>query len=216
MKLKQRAYDIQQNIKQDELLVARLKETELKKVLSDEIKRNEVEQALNEFLIIVKEQKELEKQRKKHLEFLFDSEARAVFERQSEIWRQEENTRKKFLDHVLETLKNQIEHNLFVNKERQKQVLLEQEAVTNKIEEYNKELQTLRHEAETRKNQKKKNLDEDIKIKNVQKKMEENFKLREINEELERIRKEEDRLKQEILRIQQNGVPNRYTRAGRF
>lgn len=216
MKLKRRAHDIQKNVKQDEFIIARLKGIELEKILSDAFQRKEIEQALNEFLIIVKEQKELEKQRQRHLEFLFDSEARAVFERQSEIWRQEENSRKKFLDHVLETLKKQIEHNICMNKEQQKKILLEQEAVTNKIEEYNKELQKLKYEEETRKNQRKKNLDDDIKIKNVKKKMDENIKLREINEELERIRKEEDRLKQEILRIQQNCVPNRFKRTNKF
>lgn len=216
MKLKQKAIDIQNNLKQDELMIAKLKEMQLENILSDEMKKNEIKQGLHEFLNIIKQQKELEKQRQRHMEFLFDSEARAVFERQSEIWRQEEDARKQLFQYVMETVKKQIEDNVLRNKEKQKQILLEQEELTNKIEEYEKELQQLKKEEEQRKIKNKKSLDDEIKVKNARKAIDENIKLKEIMDELETIRKEEERLKKEIEKMQQSEKNSRYKRSNRL
>lgn len=216
IKLKQKAIDIQNNLKQDELLIAKLKEMELENLLSDEMKKNEIKQGLNEFLSIIKQQKDLEKQRQRHMEFLFDSEARAVFERQNEIWRQEESARKSLFNYVMETVKKQIEENIEKNKEKQKLILLEQEEMTNKIEEYEKELQKLKEEEAQKKIRNKKSLDEEMKVKNAKKALEKNMKMKEIMDELETIRKEEERLKREIQKIQENEKHFRYKRSNRL
>lgn len=207
LKLKQKALDIQENLKQETLLLTRLKELELENILADEVKKLEIKEGLTEFLNLVKQQQELETQRQKHLEFLFDSEAKYVYERQNEMWKQEEKARQNLFKNVIATIQRQVEDNLNRNIGRQKQLLEEREEMTKKIEEFDQELQRLKEEEQIRKLQSKKSLDEDVGVKNARKKLQENLKLTEINDELERIRKEEDRLQQEIIKIQQRRAP---------
>lgn len=216
IKLKQKAVFIQENVKQDELLLTKLKELELENILTNEAKKNEIKKGIKDFLGLLRQQKELERARQKHMDFLFDSEAQAAFDRQNEIWKQEENARQHLFNRVIETLKQQIKDNVQKNNEQQKQMLLEQEIMVRKIEEYNDELEKLKEDEELRKKQNKKVIEDDIKVKNARKKLEENIKLKEVNDELERIKKEEERLKQEIMRIQQQKVPHIYSRTNRF
>ncbi|KAJ8972451.1 hypothetical protein NQ314_000184 [Rhamnusium bicolor] len=212
LKLKQRAVDIQESLAQEKLLIAKLKELDLEDAISDEVKKKEIKEGLTEFLNIVREQQELEKQRQRHLEFLFDSEAKAIYEKQTEMWTREESARQQLFKQVVDTIRLQIEENLEKNKEKQKQILIEREEMTRNIEEYDKELQKLKDEEGKRKVNVKKMIDDDVKVKNARKKQQENLKLREIDDELERIRKEEERLQQEILKIQQKRVPIRHAR----
>lgn len=215
-KLKQKAVDIQENLVQEQALITKLKALELEEIVQDELKKREIKEGLDQFLEIVKEQQELEKQRQRHLEFLFDSESRAIYEKQTEMWRREELARQKLVKEVIDTIRKQVEDNLEKNKERQKQAILEREEMARKIEEYNNDLEGLKEEEGRRKANTKKMIDDDLKVKNARKKRQENMKLREIDEELEKIRKEEERLQKEILRIQQRQGPCRPPRSRLF
>lgn len=207
MKLKQKVLDINENLEQEKLMVEKIKKLELENIIDDELKKKELKEGLSEFLDIIKQQQELEKQKQKHLEFLFDSEVKAIYDKQAEIWKREEVARQNLLKKVLRTVDNQIQDNLQRNKEKQKQVLLEREEMLNTIEEYKKELLQLKDEEERRKVGFKKVLDDEITIKKLRKKQDENIKLKEINEELDRIAKEEERLQQEILKMQRKRGP---------
>ncbi|KAG5899586.1 hypothetical protein JTB14_022914 [Gonioctena quinquepunctata] len=216
LKLKQKAQDIQGNLEQEILLIARLKEMEVEKLLAEETKRIEVKEGLSEFLSIVKQQQELERKRQKYLEFLFDSEARAVYEKQSEIWRQEELARQNLVKQVMEIVQQQIEENIRKNKDKQTKLLAEREEMAHRIEEYDKELQNLKEEEQQRQLEAKKVREEDLKVKSARKKQQENLKLKEIEQELETIRKEEEKLQQEIMKIQQKQVPLRSPASSRL
>lgn len=215
-KLKQKAAHIQENLIQEKAFITKLKTLELEDIVQDELKKREIKEGLDQFLEIVKEQQELEKQRQRQLEFLFDSESRAIYEKQTELWRREELARQSLVKDVLDTIRKQVEHNLENNKERQRQVILEREEIAKRLEEYNNDLEKLREEEEKRKASTKKMIDDDVRIKNARKKRQENMKLKEIDEELKKIRKEEERLQKEILRIQQRQGPYRPSRGRLF
>ncbi|ERL95018.1 hypothetical protein D910_12288 [Dendroctonus ponderosae] len=53
-----------------------------------------------------------------------------------------------------------------------------------------------------RKQERRRDIEEDIKGKNARKKQKENAKMKQIDEELQRVRQEEDRLREEIMKIQ--------------
>ncbi|XP_050292965.1 trichoplein keratin filament-binding protein isoform X1 [Anthonomus grandis grandis] len=209
MKLKQRAIDVQEALKEDQELILRMKRLEMEDLIADTKKRNEIKQGLKEFLDIVKDQQELEKHRQKHLDFIFDSEAKAIYDKQLEMWKKEELARKKLLKQVLDTVNKQVQENLEKNKKKQMEVLREREEMLAKIEQYNQELVELRQEEAKKHAQKTKMREAELKLNKLKKKHEEHNKLKEIDEELERVRREEERLQKEILEIQRRQGPIR-------
>ncbi|XP_023016713.2 trichoplein keratin filament-binding protein [Leptinotarsa decemlineata] len=216
LKLKQKAHDIQENLEQEKSLIARLKEIELETIVTEEQKRKEIKEGLSEFLSIVKEQQALERQRQKYLDFLFDSEAKAVYEQQTQIWRQEELARKNLVKQVMETIQQQIEENIRKNKEEQTQLLAEREEMARKIEEYDRELEELNKEEKQRQIETQKVREDDIKVRNARKKQQDNLKMKEIEMELEKIQKQEKKLQQEIMEMQKKQGPITRPRSSRL
>lgn len=213
LKLKQKMCDIEENLRQEEEFILKLKKLELQDAMDDELKREEFKNNLDEFLHLVKQQQELEKQRQKHFEFIFESESKSIYDRQSELWQLEQNAREKLMKNVMAVVKDQIQFNLERNREKQQYVLKEREEMTQKIEMLNKELTELKEKEIEQKMEKKKIREEDIRLKTARKVYQENFKLKEINDELERVQKEEERLKHEIMNIQRRQEPIRPVRS---
>ncbi|CAG9767871.1 unnamed protein product [Ceutorhynchus assimilis] len=209
LKLKQKALDVQEALEKDKELILQMKKLELQEIMEDERKKTEIKTALSKFLIIVKEQQELEKQRQKHLEFLFDSEVKAIYEKQLAMWKKEECARKALFKDVLDTVNKQIQENIEKNKQAQRELICEREQMLNKVEQYNQELKNLRVEENEKKKQRKQTIDEDVRVQNARKRQEENKKLKEIDDELNRVKKEEERLHREIMEIQKKQGPLR-------
>ncbi|XP_066142482.1 trichoplein keratin filament-binding protein-like [Euwallacea fornicatus] len=208
-KLKQKALDVQEALVKDKELILNLKKLQLEDMLKDLKQKEEIKRGVNEFFEIIKQQQSLEKQRQKHMEFLFDSEARAVYDRQLAMWQNEEIARKRLLKDVLDFVNKQIEKNLQQQREAQKQILNEREEMLNKIDDCNKELEALKKWEEKKKVQCRKMIEEDIKLKNARIKEEENSRLKDIEDELQRVQKEEERLQKEIIDIQKKRGPYR-------
>lgn len=202
IKLKQKQKNIQDNLKEQEEIMKRLKEMEVAEGIEDQRLKTEVKQGIEEFLKISKEQKELEKLREKHLQFMFDSEAQAVYDRQSEIWDNEEMSRKKLIQDVLATVAQQIENNCKKTREEQEELIKERECLIQMTEDYNSELVKLQEEEKQRQIKRKEELDKEMKMKQDKKRaMEEDDKLMKITEELEKAKIEEERLKREIMHL---------------
>lgn len=209
MQLKQKTLDVQEALAQDRELVLKLKKLHLEDLLQDEKKKLEVKQCLTDFLSVVREQQDLEKQREEHLNNLFESEARAAYRKQLEIWRKEEVLRQKLLKDVLDTVKQQIEENVKKKQECQRQILKEREEIIANIEKFDSELNELKKKEEECRKQRVQDMDEQIKLKNARKKELEHRKMNEIEQELERVRKEEERLQKEIMEIHNRQGPYR-------
>lgn len=202
LKLKQKAKDIQENLAMEKDMIQRLQQLEYEKLIEDERKRCEVRESFEKYMKLVKVQQELERDRERTLDFIFDSEAKGMFDRQSEIWRNEEEARQGLLKEVLATLKEQVEANIRRNREYQAELLKEREENTMRIEMYNEELERLKEEDEKKKANRRQELDESVKVKQARKVAQDGIKLKELDDELDRIRKEEERLKREIMNIQ--------------
>ncbi|EFA04930.2 trichoplein keratin filament-binding protein [Tribolium castaneum] len=216
LKLKKKAEDVVKTLDEERYLIMKLKELEIAERLEDEMKKIEVKAALDQFLALNEEQKKLEKIRQKNLDFLFDSEAKTMYEQQEKFWKEEEASRAKLLKDVIDTIQGQIQSNIEKNRRRQLEVIQEREEMLKKIEEHNQEMARLKEEEETKKRKMMSMLKNDLEMKNLKKKAKENAELRRIDEELERVRKEEERLKQEILNIQRRQGPIKSTRSKSF
>ncbi|KAH1018302.1 trichoplein keratin filament-binding protein isoform X1 [Dendroctonus ponderosae] len=202
LKLKQKAQDVLEALGHDQELILRMKRLELEHLMEDEKKRIEIRRDLEEFLSIVRQQQDLEKQRQKQFDFLFDSEAKIIHDKQMQKWNSEEFARKNLLKSVLDALNKQVEDKLAITKQVQREVLQEREDMLVKVEQYHSDLQLLKEEDAKRKQERRRDIEEDIKEKNAHKKQKENAKMKQIDEQLQRVRQEEDRLCEEIMKIQ--------------
>ncbi|CAH1976960.1 unnamed protein product [Acanthoscelides obtectus] len=202
MKLKQKAHEIQESLANEVMLINRLKELELQEMLDSETKRMEVRESFDKYFAMTKEHQDLERRTEEHLKCLFDSEAKAVYEKQQEVWKMEETIRANLFKKVMDTLKSQIEEKVARNKERQKQIEKDKIEMMRKIQEYNQEVDKLAKEEEEKKHTAKEMIDDDVMLNTLTKKHQENIRLKEINEQLDRIKKEEERLQEEILKMQ--------------
>ncbi|CAH0549482.1 unnamed protein product [Brassicogethes aeneus] len=186
-KLKQKTIDVQENLAMENEILLKLENLELDRVIHDAMNRQQIKEGFEKYANLVKMQQNLEKDREKELDFVFDSEAKVIFERQSEVWKSEEKDRQKLLKEVLATIKQQIEDNLEKNRERQKELEREKEEHEKNIQEYNEELEKLSSEKENNPNKQSQR---------------ENIKLKELSDELDGIEKEEEWLKKEVSKTQ--------------
>lgn len=216
MRLKAKAQNIQEDLEKEELLMKRLNNLNISEIIEDQTKQSEIKSALIQFLEISRAQKTLEKTRQKHMDFVFDSEAKTQYYQQDEIWKREEVARTNLIKDVLDTIQSQMNLKLEKNKYEQTNLFKEREEILKHIEEYNNELAELQKCEQLKKHETKKVLEKEIKLKNAKKKVKENLELKRIDEELERVRKEEERLKKEIINIQMRQGPVRPPRSRIF
>lgn len=210
LKLKQKAKDIENSLESERQLAEEMIKLDLEEKLANDRKVQDVRKALTEFVQCVKEQKELEKKRQEQLSFLFDSEARLMYERQCTIWEKEESMRKGLLKDALDTIKQQIRDKERKQMEEHFKMLNEREELLKNIERSNEEMEQFKRE-EIRKNNEYKNIiDKQIKERDLERKQLKCLEQREIENQLESTRKEEERLKNEIMKLQKRQEPIRY------
>lgn len=202
LRLKQRAVEIEKNLQQEEALIEELRAANLTDTIDDVAKKNEWQQTVTEFLNLVREQRELERKRQKQLDFVFESEARAILEQQNEIWNSERASRDQLFNDVLETLKKQIALKVEMNRKEQLERLREREEALKRFEDYNNELQETQREEVRMREMRKRELDAQIKEKVALKQRLKTLEQKQLDLEIEKIRNEEERLKMEILNLQ--------------
>lgn len=202
MKLKQKALEVEKDLEYENDLIRQLQESRVAEALEEEAKRREIKQATEEFRKFIHAQKELEKKRQKYLDFVFDSEAKYMYEKQSEIWENERKAREMLLKDVMDTLKKQMQDKVNKNLEKQKQLLEERENSLKMIEQHNWELERIKQEEERRKEQRKCELEQQVKEKNAVKRKLKTLEQRNLDLQIQNTKKEEERLKKEILNLQ--------------
>lgn len=203
LKLKQKAQIIQENLIEEENLLKQLRETEFANLIEDKNKRKEWKETLEQFLLLVNEQRNLEKNRQAYLDSIFESEANNLLKKQNEIWHKEKLARDELFKDVLDTIKKQIDLKMTENRKEQLELLMEREKNLKDFEEYNRELQKIDEEELRKKQETKRSLDEQIKERNELKRRLKNLEQKNLDLELEKARREEERLKMEIMKLQQ-------------
>lgn len=202
LKLKQKALHVLEALEHDQELILKMKRLDLEDLLEEEQKRVEMKRGLEEFLNLVQQQHDLEKQRQKQFDFLFDSEAKSMHDKQMQQWHSEECARKNLLKSVLDTLSKQVAEKLCGTKQAQKDVLQDREEMLRKVEEYHRDLQLLKEEDSRRKQERRLDIEGDIQAKNACKRQEKNAELKQMDEQIQRVRQEEERLREEIMKVQ--------------
>lgn len=202
LKLQKKIEIVRENLREQEEIMKKLKDSELADQIEDDKLKSEIKTGIDEFLRITGEQKRLEKLREKHLQFIFDSEAQAMYEKQSAVWEQEEQARNKLADDVLRTISEQIEQNHLASVAKKNELLAEREVLVRATENYKKELDAMKVAEMEERKKRKEELDRAVKTREEKRKAEsEDERLRKITEELERARIEEERLKREIMNL---------------
>lgn len=212
MKLKQKAQDIENNLENERKIAEEILKIDLAEKLENRKRKEEIQKALKEFIEYTKEQKRLEKQRQEYLNFLFDSEAKLMYEKQCEIWQKEEKTRGLLLKDVLDTIKKQIKQKEEAQKEAYLRVLDEREEVLKHVEKYNTEMDELKEQEKRKNNEYKKIIDKQIKERDMERKHLRTLQEKDIDKQLELAKKEEARIKDEIMKLQRRQGPVRYPR----
>ncbi|KAK4878528.1 hypothetical protein RN001_011034 [Aquatica leii] len=213
LRLKRNAENVRENIESEKVLVNRLLELEIADKIEDERKKNEVKMALKEFLGYARDQQDLEKKRQEHFDFVFDSEAKVVYEKQREVWVEEQKARQTLLRDVLDTVKDQINDKIRKNKDIQRRVLEERQNTLKMLEEYDTDMRKTEEEEARRKEQWKKEIELQVKEKKVKEAELKNKYLKQNDYELEMARKEEERLRREIVDLQRRQGPVRHARS---
>ncbi|KAK5638015.1 hypothetical protein RI129_012310 [Pyrocoelia pectoralis] len=205
--LDQKRIDLDSKKRQRELALENLKLYKLK------LKQNATDRTMDELLRYARDQQELERKRLQHFDFIFDSEAKLIYERQKEIWLEEDKARSALLRDVFDTVREQIEENLRRNKDEQRRVLEERQSTLKLVEEYDSDVRKTNEEEELRRRQWKKEVELQL---NEKKMLEAEAKKRvesEAEVALENARKEEERLRQEIIQLQRRQGPIRHSRS---
>lgn len=213
LKLKSKAKIIEENLEDEKHIVQKLLDSQLTENIENEAKKNELKTAMNEFLKFARDQQELEKQRQKHFDFVFDSEAKSVYERQLEVWASEQNARAALLQDVQDTLKEQIQQKIETNKQKQRDLLEERQDNLKLIEDYDKDIRRNKEEEQRKLQEWKKGIEEQIKEKAARKMKEKLDEAKKQDLELTNARKEEERLRHEIVELQRRQGPIRHTKS---
>ncbi|XP_044737713.1 trichoplein keratin filament-binding protein [Chrysoperla carnea] len=207
LKLRRRAKIIADDVAEEKKLledVLKLQENDSKAEYS---KKLELKQSLQTAIERLKEQQNLELKRQEFMGMVFDSEAKAIWQKQENVWKQEQKQRDDLFRDVLDTIKRQIDENVQNKIKQQKQLVEEKENMLRQIEEANNELQREREEIERKKSERKKELDACIQNKVLHEKHAELKEQIERERQIEKYKQEEERLRKEIARIQLETSP---------
>ncbi|XP_018336851.1 trichoplein keratin filament-binding protein-like isoform X2 [Agrilus planipennis] len=209
LKLKHKAQLIDENLQNDKRLIEEIKQSQIAERIEDERKRREIIQAMDELLKYTREQIELERKKQQYLSFVFDSEAKDLYEKQEEIWNAEEAARKQLLEDVLASVRAQIDEKIERNREHRKRILEEKDEIEESIRRFDEEIKRLKEEEDQKTKEWKKEMDMQIKQKTLKRKELKLLEQKRIQDELEATRKEEERLMREIAEIQKRPYNSR-------
>lgn len=202
MKLKQKSQTVELELKQQEAIIKQLRDMQLADAIEDARKKREWKEAVDQFLDVLRQQRDLEKKRQDQMNFVFDSEANDILKKQTEIWTKEKAARKQLLDDVVDALRKQIQLKVEQNRKEQMAVILEREKNLELLEKYNAELEKTKEEEKQKQAERKKELDEQVKEKVELRKQLKTLEQKNLDLELQKTREEEERLKKEIAKMQ--------------
>lgn len=202
LKLRRRAKIVSEEIEQEQAFFERmLKLHEEEKQAESQAKEHNKE-SIRKALKCLKDQQQLELQRQEMLGVLFDSEAKAMWQKQELIWAQEKKARDNFFQDILKGLQCQIDEQVEQKVKEQQELLIEKEQMLKQIEEYNEAMRQEKEAKELKQKEYCHDLDAQVfdnRILQREKELKEEYENR---RELERIKADEEKLREEIRKIQ--------------
>lgn len=211
LKLRKRALEIQEQLRNERLLIEDINRLKLAETIINEEEKNKAKEDIKNYLRYVEEQKKLEQQRQNYISFIFDSEAKLMWQKQERIWRSEQDTRDRLLNNVLHGLREQIQERMEQNRREELKIRAENEEVLRNIDEVNKQIKLEKELLERKKKERRMELDKQIndkRLSDMEKDLQEQERKR---QEIEAVKKEEERLRNELMQMQRSKYhPARY------
>lgn len=207
LKLRKKALQIEEELKTDRQLIDEIIKSQSVEEIQCEQKKNELKKSISSFQKCVRDQQEIETQRQKYISFIFDSEARSMWEKQEKLWKIEETNREKLLQNVLFGIKEQIDEKIHDNKQIQLHIAEEKADMLLQIDENELRMKNSAEELKEIKLQRKLELDLQVEEKKLIEKGRQLEEEKKNQVELQRIRKEEQKLNHELMQIQRRQYP---------
>lgn len=217
LKLRKKAIEIEEQLQKEKQLIENLKKLQINEALENEEQKTNSKKAMENYLKHVRDQQNLEAQRQQYMSFIFDSEAKIMWQKQERLWKEEQQARDKLLQNVLKDLRSQIDEKIEQKLEHQKRIETEKEENLRVMEEANERMKEDQEELVKRKWERKKDLERQINEKEIRERENEMQEQKRRIEELDFIRKEEQRLRNELMQMQRSRYhPARYGRKNIF
>lgn len=217
LKLRQKAVETEEQLRKEKLIIEDIEALKITDALQNEEQKRKTKEAMQSYLNYVKEQQKLEAQRQQYVSFIFDSEAKVMWQKQEKIWREEQATRDKLLNNVLCSVKKQVEEKIEKNEFERRMIEKEKEQVLQSVNDFQIQIGENKKILEKKRNERKYELEQQIndrRLAELEKELEDQ---RRKKEELENIRKEEEKLKNELMQMQRSKYhPARYQRNRHF
>lgn len=202
LKLRRRAKIVSEEIEQEQAFLERILKLQEEEKQAEGLAKEHSKESIKKILKCLKDQQKLEVQRQEMLGVLFDSEAKAMWQKQELIWAQEKKARNNLFQDILQGLKSQIDEKVEQKVKEQQELLIEKEQMLKQIEEYNEAMKTEKQAKELKQQQYCHELDGQVfdnRVLQREKELKEEYENR---RELERIKADEEKLREEIRKIQ--------------
>ncbi|XP_045032809.1 trichoplein keratin filament-binding protein-like [Daphnia magna] len=143
-KLRQRSKEVTADLEREMSFVEKLAE-------SDRAQQKEkTRQDIMRFLELVENHRQIEKERLQQSEFLFQEEAKKLWEKRESEWEVERLARKKLMEDVITIQKKQIDERLLVARQERERLILDREELIRSLEGYHNQMKMKEMETKTK------------------------------------------------------------------
>ncbi|XP_057378918.1 trichoplein keratin filament-binding protein-like [Daphnia carinata] len=133
-KLRQRSKEVTADLEREMNFVEKLAESDRSE------KKEKTRQDIMRFLELLENHRQIEKERLQQSEFLFQEEAKKLWEKRESEWEAERLARKKLMEDVITIQKKQIDERLFVARQERERLLLDREELIRSLESYHNQM----------------------------------------------------------------------------
>lgn len=201
LKLKQAARLVQEDMKEDQRLLAEFQSRIIGEHCLDEQLKRESRAEIDRANAILSQLLERERARAREMDFIFQEDARRMWEKQEAKWNAEQEARNRLLQEVLTTIRAQIESKLESNLAAQRELLAEREKLLQSVEEAHASVEAKQREIEERNREWTSDVEAQMIEKEMRKKEEELKAAQERDREIQAAAEEERKLSEELERM---------------
>ncbi|PNF24332.1 hypothetical protein B7P43_G11912 [Cryptotermes secundus] len=205
LKLRRRAKEVQEQLAEDMRLLEKLMSIELEEKTRVSEQREAARREMLYAREALAEQARVEKEREKHMAFLFHEEAQRMWSQQEEKWNLEREARERLMTEVLTVLQRQLEEKLEANLAEQRDLVKSREELVARVEQANAELKEERAAVKQMKESFKKEIDIQVAAKHQQQMAEARIAELEAEKKKEEAKLEEQKLLQELRKMEATG-----------
>ncbi|XP_026314278.1 trichoplein keratin filament-binding protein isoform X2 [Hyposmocoma kahamanoa] len=147
-KLKKMVLCVLKEIELDLVMLEKIKRAVMKDYETDKEKPSTYKRVLDAALKELEEYREKERLRQRNIDAMYDGEARQINEKQDKQWAKEREARCNLMNEVLSVLKRQIEEKIEINRQMQRENVLEREKIVDQMDNFHQEVKAKERETQ--------------------------------------------------------------------